>query len=221
MAKSICNDSLKVTSLIVFGIFLVISAFMSYICLPFLVEHIVKQKLILSPESMTFSDWRKVPTPIYTHFYFFNVTNPTEVELFGAKPIVNELGPYTYHEEREKINIDWDNENGTVAYEQVRRWHFMPEKSKGSLDDKVIFLNVPLVSAGDAARKLGGDFFYQAINTIAYDANETLFKASTVEKLLFEGVGKCRDAPNANALLLSVGAHRFPRLPFALKGLTL
>lgn len=93
MAKSVCNESLKVTSLVVFGIFLVVSAFTCYIFLPFVIEHIVKQKLMLTKESITFADWQKIPTPIYTRFYFFNVTNADQVmKNSKLKPIVQELG---------------------------------------------------------------------------------------------------------------------------------
>ena len=33
--------------------------------------------------------------PLYTTYYFFNVTNPREVAK-GAKPILKQMGPYAY-----------------------------------------------------------------------------------------------------------------------------
>ena len=39
--------------------------------------------------------WQDPPYPIFTDYYVFNCTNYDEV-LAGAKPIVKELGPYSY-----------------------------------------------------------------------------------------------------------------------------
>lgn len=40
--------------------------------------------------------WEESPVPMYIRFYFFNVTNSEDVVKFNAKPILEELGPYTY-----------------------------------------------------------------------------------------------------------------------------
>lgn len=39
--------------------------------------------------------WQKLPVPIQFNAYLFNVTNPEEVHG-GAKPIVQEIGPFCY-----------------------------------------------------------------------------------------------------------------------------
>lgn len=44
------------------------------------------------------------PVPVYMKFYFFSVTNPEEVSK-GSKPILKELGPYAYKENRRKENL--------------------------------------------------------------------------------------------------------------------
>jgi len=43
----------------------------------------------------TFEKWRNIKVPILMKVYFFNVTNPDEIQA-GAIPIVNEVGPYVY-----------------------------------------------------------------------------------------------------------------------------
>lgn len=188
MAKSVCSESIKLTFLVIAGAFLIASATMSYFGMPCLVEHIVRQKLMLSPESITFADWQRTPIPIYARFFLFNVTNAKAVEERSAKPILQELGPYTYLEEHIKVELDWNHSNGTVAYKQVRRWHFLPERSVGSLDDIVTCLNVPLAGAAESARRLGGGFYFDAINQLYMDSNETLFMRGTVRALLFDGL---------------------------------
>ncbi len=43
-------------------------------------------------------------------FYVFHVKNPNEVQFQGAKPIVEEKGPYAYKEIREKVSISKESE---------------------------------------------------------------------------------------------------------------
>ena len=56
--------------------------------------------------------------------------------LLGAKPVVQEVGPYVYTEEHHKSDLKW-NPNGTVTYKQIRTWHFLPDRTPGSRDDQV------------------------------------------------------------------------------------
>lgn len=71
----------------------------------------------------------------------FNWTNTHEVENPDVKPILTECGPYVFLENHKRTNITW-NENGTVTYNQIRTWHFMPDMSNGSLDDEITNVNV-------------------------------------------------------------------------------
>lgn len=45
--------------------------------------------------SRVFESWKRPPPPVYMEYFFFNVTNLDEF-LAGAKPVVNQVGPYTY-----------------------------------------------------------------------------------------------------------------------------
>jgi len=40
--------------------------------------------------------WENFPLPIYMRFYMFNVTNSHDVININAKPVVKQLGPYTF-----------------------------------------------------------------------------------------------------------------------------
>lgn len=64
----------------------------------------------------------------------------------GSRPQLQEVGPYVFREEREKVNVTFSDDGNKVAYNQVRRWFFDPEMSGNcSLDDEVYHLNVPLI----------------------------------------------------------------------------
>lgn len=38
------------------------------------------------------------------------------------------------------MNINW-NANDTVTFQQIRRWHFVPERSNGTLRDDITNIN--------------------------------------------------------------------------------
>lgn len=53
------------------------------------------QNVRIDPSSVSFSMWKDIPVPFYMSVYFFEVLNPKEV-LRGAKPVLNQRGPYVY-----------------------------------------------------------------------------------------------------------------------------
>ncbi|XP_006871643.1 PREDICTED: lysosome membrane protein 2 isoform X2 [Chrysochloris asiatica] len=64
------------------------------------VEQTIQKNIVLKNGTETFDYWETPPLPVYTQFYFFNVTNPEEI-LKGETPHVTEVGPYTYR------SLDW------------------------------------------------------------------------------------------------------------------
>jgi len=53
------------------------------------------QNVRIDPSSISFNMWRDIPVPFYLTVNLFEVQNPQEV-LQGAKPKVNQRGPYVY-----------------------------------------------------------------------------------------------------------------------------
>jgi hypothetical protein len=47
------------------------------------------------------------------------VTNPDDVIKSGAKPILVEVGPFVFDEFHKKVDLVWNDNNGTVTYKQV------------------------------------------------------------------------------------------------------
>lgn len=54
-----------------------------------------QQEIVLVEGSRVFESWKAPPPPVYMQFFFFNVTNVDEV-LKGSKPVLDQVGPYTY-----------------------------------------------------------------------------------------------------------------------------
>ena len=75
--------------------------------------------------------------------------NPSEVED-GAKPRLEQVGPFVYNEEVERINEVFHS-NGTVSYDTKKLWYFLPEESL-SLETMVSTIDIPTLAAGEFAR---------------------------------------------------------------------
>lgn len=79
---------------------------------------------------------------MYLKIHLFNWTNPQDFINANIKPKFVEMGPYVFIEKHERVNLQWNADNDTVSYNQIRTWHFVPEMSNGTLDDKVTQVNV-------------------------------------------------------------------------------
>ena len=87
--------------------------------------------------------WRAPTLPTYTSMYLWNVTNADEVARVGAKPHLQEVGPFVFEETVEKVDIEHYHDNGTVSYTRKRFWYYIPEFSSASLDDNITTINFP------------------------------------------------------------------------------
>ncbi|XP_009869683.1 PREDICTED: scavenger receptor class B member 1, partial [Apaloderma vittatum] len=99
----------------------------------------------INPSSIAFRMWKDIPVPFYMSVYFFEVLNSKEV-LQGAKPVVNQRGPYVYREFRYKKNITF-HDNDTVSFLGYRKLFFQPDLSNGSEDDYIVLPNILLMGA--------------------------------------------------------------------------
>ena len=151
-----------------------------------------QSKRVLKPDSLLFDIWKKSPLPVQYSIYLFNVTNSKEVVKSGADPHLQEVGPYVYEVKQEKENITF-NSNGTVSYQQKKTFHFVKDKSSGSLSDIITHLNYVLLGASSVTHHKYADdaFISYAISTAFYDpiTDCSLFLKHNVSDLLFKGYG--------------------------------
>lgn len=94
-------------------------------------------------------------SPSYMKFYFFNITNLESVRQFGEKPILEELGPYTYRQYLVRYDVDFDF-SGRVHFKDFKFYIEEPEMTQGSFDDVIFTLNVPLVGALSSIQQNSG-----------------------------------------------------------------
>jgi len=147
--------------------------------------YIYKSQLVLSPTSGSFPMWQDLPAPMLASMYLFKVLNPDEVSK-GAKPELEEVGPYVFTEQHHKTKLAW-NENSTVTYRQIRTWHFVPELSNGSLDDEVTIVNSVAATIGAMIGQHVNTFERPFVNMFLRGINESLFVTKTVGEIIFDG----------------------------------
>ena len=81
-------------------------------------------------------------------FYVYDVQNPDEIIAGTEKPRILERGPYSFRENRTKIDIDKRNDSDLfIQFGQYKAYYFDKETSCDGCnnDDVLTVLNVPLV----------------------------------------------------------------------------
>lgn len=153
--------------------------------IPSLFQIILQKELTLSPSSRSYQIWRLNPVPIHLDFYFFNWTNPEDIETNGTKPKFVEMGPYRFQESKEVVKAIF-HDNGTISYKQERRWYFDSEYSAGSLTDNVTTLNAVALSAASTV-KYWHWIQQTGLSAFLGTTGQTLHETKTVGEFLFDG----------------------------------
>ncbi|XP_045478674.1 protein croquemort-like isoform X2 [Harmonia axyridis] len=154
-----------------------------------IINSIVKTELSLENENtQQFKFWKETPIPMYLEIYLFNWTNAADFEdgkPWTRKPIFKELGPYTFKEHHSRVNIKY-NDNYTVNFNTIRTWHFVPEKTMGSLDDNITTLNAIALTVGNIV-KHKSLLVRRGVNFLLEEKQIKLTVTKTVREFLFEG----------------------------------
>ncbi|KAG0720687.1 Protein croquemort [Chionoecetes opilio] len=150
-----------------------------------LLNYALRQELAIKEGSRAYGMWKSTPVPLSLRLHVFNLTNPEEVKE-GAKPILQEVGPYVWREYHEKHNVSF-HDNATVTYLQQRWWVWDQEASGGlSQEDTIITLNtIPVASTYSMRNSPLSLYFLDKIFKIT---KEQLTVTTTARKLLFDGV---------------------------------
>ena len=106
------------------------------------IENFLRPELAMTNQSLNYDNWKETPIPMYLDIYFFNWTNPEEIQNHAnVKPKFEQFGPYVFMEKHIRTNVSWSRDETTVDFQQKRVWHFQPELSNGSLSDEILNIN--------------------------------------------------------------------------------
>ncbi|KAE8751623.1 hypothetical protein FOCC_FOCC001470 [Frankliniella occidentalis] len=125
------------------------------LCLTDFFETMIRKGLVFQEGGPLFTGWKAPPLKPLVRVRIFNYTNTNQfLEGFDEKLRVQELGPYTYRETLERINIRF-HDNGTMSYNERRSHVFEPEEGNPSREDDVVVVpNLPLIGAVAQAAKM-------------------------------------------------------------------
>ncbi|XP_066149330.1 lysosome membrane protein 2 isoform X1 [Euwallacea fornicatus] len=167
-------------SVIIIGIFtLAMGIILSSI--PWL-DYIILKNIRLREGSLSFHYWQKPGVIRLTKVYIFNVTNPDGFLRFGERPKLQEVGPFVYKEDMEKVNIKF-HDNGTVSYQHKKILKFVPELSVDK-NHKLTVPNIPLLTLSTQSNNLGW-FVQRAISVMLSMGSLRPFVNVTADELVF------------------------------------
>ena len=135
--------------------------------------------------SSVYNQWESPDLPVLIKIYFFNITNADEVKT-GKKPLLKQLGPYSFRETIQRVDIQHHPQNGTVSYRRKHFWYFEPSHSAGFLEDNVTTVNFPLMAAIMNVKSMSTFAKYGLFYTINTFGVEP-FVTHSVRELLFDG----------------------------------
>nr|XP_003477701.1 lysosome membrane protein 2 [Cavia porcellus] len=145
-------------------------------------SHQQKPNVVLRNGTEVFHSWESPPLPVYTQFYFFNVTNPEEI-LRGERPLLEEVGPYTYREIRNKANIQFGDNGTTISAVSNKTYVFERNQSVGDPKvDLIRTLNIPALTAMEWTRNA---LLRDIIEAVLRTYEEKLFITRPVHELLW------------------------------------
>uniref|UniRef100_A0A7N8XRR8 Scavenger receptor class B, member 2c n=1 Tax=Mastacembelus armatus TaxID=205130 RepID=A0A7N8XRR8_9TELE len=146
------------------------------------VESTAEKEVVLKNGTEAFEAWENPPAPIYMQFYFFNLTNPEEV-LYGERPAVVEIGPYTYREYRPMEQVDFSDNGTKVTAVNTKTYIFQRNMSFGPESDLIRTVNIPAITVMEIFKD--HSFIANLISSYMRGTREGLFTTRTVGELLW------------------------------------
>ncbi|XP_034947264.1 scavenger receptor class B member 1 [Chelonus insularis] len=146
------------------------------------VDYVILRQLRLWNGSLSFQYWQKPGVVRLTKVYIFNVTNAENFLNYNEKPKLQEVGPFVYKEDMEKVNIVF-HDNGTVSYRHKKILNFVPELSKDS-DLEVLVPNIPLLTLSTQSKSLPRLLNF-GLSMFISGLNQKPFVPVTAQQLVF------------------------------------
>ncbi|XP_020814473.1 lysosome membrane protein 2-like isoform X1 [Drosophila serrata] len=145
-------------------------------------DYFILKNLRLWNDTLSYHYWQRPGVIRLTKLYIYNVTNPDGF-LSGEKPKLQEVGPFVYREDMQKVNVKFHENNYTVSYQHKKILQFVPELSIDK-DTPIVTPNIPLLTLTSLSPKLG----YLLSKTISVVITAAKFKPFinvTAEQLAF------------------------------------
>nr|CDS32543.1 lysosome membrane protein 2 [Hymenolepis microstoma] len=151
--------------------------------LPLVIHSEISRRMKILNGTTLFKSWSSCRSGMIVEFYFFIVSNTKEF-MAGEKPILKEVGPYSYEQVTCKGILQSSPQNGTVLYADRNTFKFLPNQSVGSESDNITVLNIGYVSVANIVGKNAVvDFIVRQFFNIYY--RHQLFLTRTVYQMIW------------------------------------
>ncbi|XP_005148439.1 platelet glycoprotein 4 [Melopsittacus undulatus] len=147
-----------------------------------LIGKAIKKEAVIANGTIAFQNWLVPGSSVYRQFWIFHVLNPSEVLQIGARPQLEQRGPYTYRVRYlPKENIT-ENSDGTISYMLPNIARFEPDMSVGTENDTITCLNLAVVAAPSLYTN---PFIQLLLNTWIKSSKSSMLQNRTVKEILW------------------------------------
>ncbi|KAH1028811.1 sensory neuron membrane protein 1 isoform X1 [Dendroctonus ponderosae] len=155
-----------------------------------MVKFVIRDQTALRKRNQVREVYLKIPFPLNFKLYFFNVTNPEEIQT-GSKPKLKEVGPFWYDEIKEKVQIIDNDTEDSLTYTPYDLFEYNQNKSNQLReDDYVTIIHPAIVGMVNLVLRDSPVFLSivsKAIPSI-FNNPQTIFLTAKVKDILFDGV---------------------------------
>lgn len=150
------------------------------------IENDLRTRFVVdSPKAKAYQDWvddtvnPRAPA-IYFSMYLFNISNAPEF-LLGAKPILQQLGPFLYRRYERKLNVTFGDDGNTAEYTQWR-W-YVEEPGNMARFTNVTTINMPFQAVRGLTEHLDLQWVLDLLYSKFSDRNALLVTKTAHEML--------------------------------------
>ncbi|XP_043189888.1 sensory neuron membrane protein 2-like [Amphibalanus amphitrite] len=148
--------------------------------------------MVLTPSSESLEGWQ-APTDkvdVFMQFIMFNVTNAEAVIARGEKPMLQEVGPFSYRESRRRVNLSWSEDGARLTYSEHLSYAFDPETSAPGVDEdtSIVTVNAPMLMLQELVASLPLSMILSGLVSATMGPQlRRPFVSVPVRQLLFDG----------------------------------
>ncbi|XP_075988804.1 lysosome membrane protein 2-like [Anticarsia gemmatalis] len=125
-----------------------------FFCFTNTINDVILDSMVIRNNSLAYSIWRRPNVQPLMKVHLFNYTNWEAVKAGDAEKLhVQEVGPYVYSQQLERVNIDFDGDR--LTFQERNHFTYLANKTNGAHFDQVYVPNLPLL--GVIAKALAMD----------------------------------------------------------------